>query len=115
MVLHALRVMLQKNEPCHSLVRKALPQRHDLKLLVEPSVLVRGISASLRQASPGKEIKFTVADAAAINQLPQSGIHGLFLTQRDPQHDRCTTILTDRNCSLKHTRWKAAEATKDNA
>lgn len=58
-------------------------------------MLIRGISATLRQASLGKEIKFTFAEAAAINQLPQSETGEQFLAQHNPQHDRLSIILTD--------------------
>lgn len=79
----------------------------------EPSMLIRGIPAALRQASLGKEIRSTFADAAAVNQLPQSGTHRQSLAQYNPQHDRLTTILTDRNRRLKHAHWKATGATKN--
>lgn len=42
-------------------------------------MLTRGIPATLRRASLGNGIKFTFADAAAINQLPQSGTVGELL------------------------------------
>lgn len=45
------------------------------------SSLIRGIPATLRQAFLGKEIKSTFADTAAVNQLPQSGIHGQLTPQ----------------------------------
>lgn len=41
--------------------------------LGKPITLIRGISAALRQALMGKEIRNTFADPAAVNQLPQSG------------------------------------------
>jgi hypothetical protein len=39
------------------------------------SAPTRGISATLRQVFLNSEIKNIVADAATVNQLPQSGIH----------------------------------------
>lgn len=40
----------------------------------KPSMLIRGISATLRQALLGGEIKSTTTETATANQLPQSGI-----------------------------------------
>lgn len=37
-------------------------------------MLIRGISAALRQTLPDKEIKSTTTETATVNQLPQSGI-----------------------------------------
>jgi hypothetical protein len=60
--------------------------------------------------SLGKEIKSTFTDTATVNQLPQSGIgwDTTLVTQFNPQHDRCKTILTDWNLRLKHARWLPA-------
>ena len=71
---------------------------------VQPSLFIRGISATLRQNSLGNEIKFTATESETVNQLPQSGIR---------RNTRCcstliqgmivgTIIHTDRNTSLKH-------------
>lgn len=93
----------------------APPKMAQSQTPVKLSILIRGIPATLRQALLGKEIEFTFADAAAINQPPQSGTHGQFLAQFNPWHDCYTIIRTDWNRRLKHTRWKAAGATKNNA
>lgn len=60
--------------------------------------------------SLGREIKSTFTDSATVKQLPQSGIgwDTTLVTQFNPQHDRCTTILTDWNLRLKHARWLPA-------
>lgn len=71
---------------------------------VRPRLFVRGIPATLRQNSLGKEITSTVAESETVNQLPQSGIR---------RNTRCcppliqgmiveTIIHTDRNTRLKH-------------
>ena len=72
---------------------------------VQPSLFIRGISATLRQNSLGNEIKFTATESETVNQLPQSGIR---------RNTRCcstliqsmtvgTTILTDRTTSPKQS------------
>jgi len=96
-------------------MHKGTAQTTQSQTPVKPSMLVRGIFATLRQASLGQEIKFTFADAASVNQLPQSGTVEQFLAQHNPQHDRLSIILTDRNQRLWHAHWKATEATKNNA
>ena len=42
--------------------------------MVTPPQLVRGISATLRQAAQGMEFGFTFAHLATADQLPQPGI-----------------------------------------
>ncbi len=60
------------------------------KTLGEPSMLTRGIPATLRQALLGSEITSTTTKIATANQLPQSGIGwGKLIPQVNPQHNRC--------------------------
>jgi hypothetical protein len=49
-------------------------QNSTVKTLGKSSLFIRGISATLRQTSPDKEIKSTTTETATVNQLPQSGI-----------------------------------------
>lgn len=51
------------------------PSMMQPKALGKPSAFIRGIPATLRQTSLGKEIKSTLTESATANQLPQSGIH----------------------------------------
>jgi hypothetical protein len=56
----------------------------------KPSMLIRGIAATLRQALLGSEIKSTTTETATANQLPQSGIgRGKYIPQVNPQHNCC--------------------------
>lgn len=63
---------------------------------VKPSASTRGPQSTLRQTSLGEEIRITFANIAAVAQLPSiRDMWALYYPVR-PQHDRCTTVLTDQ-------------------
>jgi|JI102314A2RNA_FD_contig_51_2740290_length_505_multi_5_in_0_out_0_2 hypothetical protein len=105
MVSHALWDMLQA-----TVIVPAAEARWPCKP-IHPKLLASPVFSSVaicntKTNSLGKEIKSTFTDSATVNQLPQSGIgwDTTLVPQFNPQHDRCTTILTDWNHRLKHAR-----------
>lgn len=68
---------------------------------------VRGKCATLRQTRWVEKLNLLLRIPQQQIKLPQSGTcwDTTLASQVNPKHDRCTTILTDWNRSLKHARW----------